>query len=860
MTIMDGQSTAERARLGALERGGLDHEQLAAQYGWVRSVARNLVRDPWGAEDVTQETLLAALAAPPPDVPDDQRLRAWLGRVAFNLSRLGVRQGARRRAREVRVARAEAMPSVSDELEARATVNGLSRAIAELSEPDRRVVLMRYFDGHSTAEIAAHLGVSELAVRKRLWRARNKLRVALEPERRSGQFLAFLCARIWNESALPAPARGAGWSKALSGLAASLAVCAGATWWWGTAPRGAELAVASVAQLDPDARTVLEPGLSGVQPTPARPLGGPEALPSRRSWVPPLPRIPPSEPSEQEEEELVSALDAEGFVLDLDGRAQPGLEVLAAASLVPADGSPGASAPGRAVLATTDALGGFRIPAQDLPGRTDAPLVLEARGADLTTVVRARLTAGQRQPGLILVAAALDLAGRVLDEDGVALDAAHLELRCDATAFARIEHPLRLDSAVLCAFGTDVAGRFERAALPRAAGLSLHIECPGYEPLERATLELGREELFVLRPTPVVAELSGTVYRQDGRMAAGATVRLARASTTTDTEGRFRLPLRGVRADSPLEASDKNASPTRVPDFGSRFLAGQVGSVDIVLGEEFDLVEGQLVGPSSVGWLVAAYPEQGVTLDEKGREVPSALAHSDAAGGFSFSLPSGRYSLRALAPDAIQVARRDGLDSRSGAWELELPGRTGLASLNGTVHSDEGQLLAGARVAVAVLVDGASGRRSLPWGHVASGSLGDFAFPRDPELAVELAVEADETTSAQTSDSTSQGFSGGLFVAALQARAALVAQRPAWLQVTRSGTAAEACSLLDADGTVLASRGPLGSAASFGLREGWSPVLAVPSSVRWLELRGPGAEPLRVPIQPQSGRLLKVSP
>src|SRR5262245_18727681 len=125
---MDGQSAA-------IPKRSPEHSQLTDHYGWVRAVARNLVRDPWGAEDVTQETILAALAAPPRDVPDDQRMRAWLGRVAFNLSRLGARQGARRRAREVRVARREALPSVTEELETAGTLQALSGAIADLAEP-----------------------------------------------------------------------------------------------------------------------------------------------------------------------------------------------------------------------------------------------------------------------------------------------------------------------------------------------------------------------------------------------------------------------------------------------------------------------------------------------------------------------------------------------------------------------------------------------------------------------------------------------------------------------------------------------------------------------------------------------------
>lgn len=858
MTIMDGQSTAERAQSGALGHGGLDREQLAAQYGWVHSVARNLVRDPWGAEDVTQETLLAALASPPPDVPDDQRLRAWLGRVAFNLSRLGVRQGARRRAREVRVARAEAMPSVSDELESRATVNGLSRAIAELSEPDRRVVLMRYFDGESTAEIAAHLGVSELAVRKRLWRARNKLRIALEPEHRSGRFLALLFGRPWSLRA-SSPASGAGWNKLLGGLAAGLALCAGATWWWGQAERAGEPGAPSLAEFGTAARTALELGSAGAT-EPAEPaLGGHTSAPPQRSWVPPLPK---DSRGEVPAEEGTSVAHLEGFVLDLEGRPQPGLAVLEArVTALPTSAASEPRADERSVLATTDALGRFRILAEGLPTSADTPLVLEARGAELATVVRASVAPAQREAGLILVAPAFDLTGSVVDEDGLALAAARAELVCSATAFARVEHPVQLASAVLCAFGADAAGRFERRGLPRAAGLSLRVACSGYETLERETLALGSEELFVLRAEPAVAELSGTVYRQDGRAAGGATVRLAHASATTDGEGRFRLPLRGVRADSQLEVSDKRAAPTRVPDFGSRLLAGQVSDVELVLGVEHDHVTGKLLGPSAAGWLVAAYPEQGATLDDKGRELPTALTYSDKAGGFDFSLPSGRYSLCALAADAVQVARRDGLDTRSGAWELELPAPAALASLSGTVRDDEGQLLASAHVAVAVLLDGEGGRRSLPWGNVVSGPLGAFAFPRDPELELELCLDGSEEAGGEASEEVaSEDPAQTVLVGALATRTALVVARPAWLQVARSATGAESCAVLDADGAVLATRGPLGSSASIALHEGWSPVLAVPRSARWLELECPGAEPVRVPIEPEPGRILTLSP
>jgi RNA polymerase sigma-70 factor (ECF subfamily) len=173
MTITDGRAETEAA-MRPLPRG-LDGAELAAQSAWVRAVARNLVRDPSRAEDVAQETLLAALANPPRDASDARRLRAWLARVAFNLSRLGSRQLARRQAREHRVARRDAVPSVCDELEAAGTLDALAQALAELPPAYRDVIELRYFDGLSTADIAARTGGSELAVRKRLWRARLRL-------------------------------------------------------------------------------------------------------------------------------------------------------------------------------------------------------------------------------------------------------------------------------------------------------------------------------------------------------------------------------------------------------------------------------------------------------------------------------------------------------------------------------------------------------------------------------------------------------------------------------------------------------------------------------------------------------------
>ncbi len=181
-------------------RSTIDHDQLVAQCGWVKTVARNLVRDPYGADDVAQDTLLAALTAPPPDAPNVERMRAWLGRVAFNMSQLAARRNARRRTREERAAQAEALASAADDIARTSLSEHIADAVKQLDEPYRSAVQMRYFEGLSTADIAHRAGTSEGVVRKRLWRARSKLR---EVFAETGERESWLSALV----ALPAGAR-----------------------------------------------------------------------------------------------------------------------------------------------------------------------------------------------------------------------------------------------------------------------------------------------------------------------------------------------------------------------------------------------------------------------------------------------------------------------------------------------------------------------------------------------------------------------------------------------------------------------------------------------------------------------------
>ncbi|MBC7974226.1 MAG: hypothetical protein H7138_04520, partial [Myxococcales bacterium] len=59
-------------------------DQLAAESGWLRRLARSLVNDPASADDLVQDAYVLAAEHPP---GDDRPLRPWLVRVLRNLTR-----------------------------------------------------------------------------------------------------------------------------------------------------------------------------------------------------------------------------------------------------------------------------------------------------------------------------------------------------------------------------------------------------------------------------------------------------------------------------------------------------------------------------------------------------------------------------------------------------------------------------------------------------------------------------------------------------------------------------------------------------------------------------------------------------
>ncbi|MSR61631.1 MAG: sigma-70 family RNA polymerase sigma factor [Planctomycetes bacterium] len=225
--------------------------------GWLRRLARSLVKDAGRAEDALQETWVAALehAEEPRSSP-----RGWLSITLRNKLRQEARARGRRAAHEQRVELARSEPSahdVSERLEVQAL---LLEAVRGLEEPYRATIVARFFDGLPPRAIARRDGVPVRTVNTRLERGLAQLRARLDG-RFGGERSAWLAALL--------PFAGSEWSgpwRLGEGLAVGatlkvtlvVVVVAGAIWFgralFVTGDESSKSAAAAGATSSPDER------------------------------------------------------------------------------------------------------------------------------------------------------------------------------------------------------------------------------------------------------------------------------------------------------------------------------------------------------------------------------------------------------------------------------------------------------------------------------------------------------------------------------------------------------------------------------------------------------------------------------
>ena len=155
-----------------------------AVYGYLLRFTRNL----HDAQDLFQETFLRAQRAYAA-LPTDVDLRAWLMRIAVNLTKNYVRDRQRRTRVLVDEEQgynpdgtlsAEAGTDTESTMISRETARTLFTTIETLPFRQRTALVQRQFEGLDYHTIATNLGCSQESARAHVYQALRKLRLALE--------------------------------------------------------------------------------------------------------------------------------------------------------------------------------------------------------------------------------------------------------------------------------------------------------------------------------------------------------------------------------------------------------------------------------------------------------------------------------------------------------------------------------------------------------------------------------------------------------------------------------------------------------------------------------------------------------
>jgi RNA polymerase sigma factor (sigma-70 family) len=160
--------------------GSLADEHYRIVYG----IAFSIVGDWNAAEDIAQETFLLAWARRT-SLRNAIAFPTWLRRIAENLSKNWIRSKdyRRRLADHYRILTSPETPEKSSadrRLDAREQVTSIWSALESLPPGHRQAIVLYYLHEESLRDVAAALGISENAAKKRLHRGRNQLREHFE--------------------------------------------------------------------------------------------------------------------------------------------------------------------------------------------------------------------------------------------------------------------------------------------------------------------------------------------------------------------------------------------------------------------------------------------------------------------------------------------------------------------------------------------------------------------------------------------------------------------------------------------------------------------------------------------------------
>jgi RNA polymerase sigma-70 factor (ECF subfamily) len=174
--IISDEDLVARARAGDDRAFALIVERYESA---VAATVIGMLGDGDEADDVGQETFIRFHRALH-DFRGESSVKTYLVHIAMNLSLNALKRRRRSFFRFVRDDEsagnvAESRPGPDDRVEARETRERVRKAVMQLSEHHRAVIVLRMFSGYSTREVAETLRVAEGTVMSRLSRAMKEL-------------------------------------------------------------------------------------------------------------------------------------------------------------------------------------------------------------------------------------------------------------------------------------------------------------------------------------------------------------------------------------------------------------------------------------------------------------------------------------------------------------------------------------------------------------------------------------------------------------------------------------------------------------------------------------------------------------
>ena len=155
----------EAARNGCIESFAALYEKY---HGPMVALAYSILASRDRAEDVAQETFAIA-CRDLPTLKSKDKFAAWLAGICRNLSKQMLRAARSERSLTPDKHIIPAKDRTDERSEA------IRQAVWSLRDAERELIVLRYFDGFSQAQISSVLGVSAQSVNGRLVRAKRKI-------------------------------------------------------------------------------------------------------------------------------------------------------------------------------------------------------------------------------------------------------------------------------------------------------------------------------------------------------------------------------------------------------------------------------------------------------------------------------------------------------------------------------------------------------------------------------------------------------------------------------------------------------------------------------------------------------------